>query len=53
MADSIYLGIMALLIGCAVVGSGPYPLAQNWTILRLLAGAALIIFGLLRLFHIV
>ena len=53
MPETTYLGWIVFFLGLAVVfGSNPQTAPRDITLIRLLAGCALILFGLLRLFHI-
>jgi hypothetical protein len=55
MSEAIYLAWSFLFIGIVIVASGNYTAAvpRDYTLARPLAGVALIIFALLRLFHVI
>ncbi len=54
LSEDIYLGWGFLFFGLAIVFAGnPQTAPRDVTLIRLVAGVALILFGLLRLLHVV
>ena len=54
MSDTIFLGWISLFLGLAVTfSSNPTTTQRDVTLVRLIAGVALIVFGLLRLLHVI